>query len=74
MILALVCSTANRLNSSTVAPPLRLSSETIIPRKVVITIRVKTRLIERKNDSCSQSFRVRIRVRLRARIRIRFME
>ena len=32
MILALVCSTANRLNSSTVAPPLRLSNTTTIPK------------------------------------------
>ena len=32
MILALVCSTANLLNSSTVAPPLLLSNTTTIPR------------------------------------------
>lgn len=34
IILARVCSTANLLNSSTVAPPLRLSNTTTIPVQI----------------------------------------
>ena len=66
IILARVCSTANLLNSSTVAPPLRLSNTTTIP----VQIKESNRSVLISSDSVSANHLLKFTViRLTSRLR-----